>query len=161
MKKIFMILALLLILPISYASSAEIGPFVGDKVMDFTLNDLSGKAVKFSEFRKDKTTLIFFWASWCKDTKAVLPDVENSYEKHDHKKFDILGINTGVRDSVKHAKYFQEENGMTFPSVFDKGSLVSNHFMVMGTPRFFMVNKKGIIVHASGEFPKNLDELLD
>ncbi len=41
---------------------------------DFTLKDLSGKRVSLSDFR-GKTVLLNFWATWCTDCIAEMPDL--------------------------------------------------------------------------------------
>ena len=161
MKKQLVIFSVLFILSLcSFSAAAEVGPFVGDKILDFTLNDLHGKPVKLSNLRKGKTALIFFWASWCKDSKAAMPQIQDAYQKYDTNKLLVIGVNTGVRDSISLAKNFKEENKISLPLVFDKDSLVSNKLMVMGTPRFFLVNKDGMIIYSSGKFPEHLSSVI-
>ncbi len=142
-------------------ASPEEGPFPGDKAIDFTLKTLDGTSVNLSKLRHGKNVLIFFWASWCKDSKSSLPEIQEAFKTFDHSKLEIVGINTDVRDSIAHAKNFQKENDVKFTLLYDSGSEVSNKYMVMGTPRFFLVNKDGIIVHSSGEFPKNLKKIVN
>jgi len=150
------------VLSTNYICTAqETGPFMGDKAIDFTLKDLNGKNVKLSEAMKGKTTLMFFWASWCRDSKSAMPTIIEAYKKYDPKKLLVIGVNTGVRDSVSFAKDFQKDHEIKFKLVFDKGSLISNQYMVMGTPRFFVINKSGVIIYASGAFPKHLKEMLN
>ncbi|MBQ1694195.1 MAG: TlpA family protein disulfide reductase, partial [Bacteroidales bacterium] len=47
----------------------------GQAVPDFTLNDINGKSVKLSDFR-GKTVLLLFWASWCPDCRAEIPQIK-------------------------------------------------------------------------------------
>lgn len=46
----------------------------GTAAPDFTLNDLSDKSVKLSDFR-GKTVVLVFWASWCPDCRAEIPQL--------------------------------------------------------------------------------------
>ena len=50
-------------------------PSVGDKFIDFQMEDTSGKLKKLSDF-KGKIVLLEFWASWCGPCKIVSPVID-------------------------------------------------------------------------------------
>jgi Thiol-disulfide isomerase and thioredoxins len=56
------------------AISGRAGDGVGELAPNWILPDTSGKPVSlYEEAEAGKTTVMFFWASWCKNCKSLLP----------------------------------------------------------------------------------------
>lgn len=78
---------------------------IGKAAVDFTLQDLSGKGVRLSDFR-GKTVLLDFWATWCGPCVAEIPSLEALHRKYGEKGLVVIGMNTEtdhnrVRDYAK------------------------------------------------------------
>jgi thiol-disulfide isomerase/thioredoxin len=52
------------------------------KIDPFSTNDLSGKTVTESIFKKKPLTFINYWATWCGPCRAELPDFKALYDKY-------------------------------------------------------------------------------
>ena len=78
------------------AKTAEGQPFT-----DFTMPDPKGKDVSLSQFiKKNKLTLVDFWASWCGPCRKAIPGVKALYEKYRKQGFGVVGVSF---DSKKEA----------------------------------------------------------
>ncbi len=47
----------------------------GTPAPDFTLNDVEGNPVSLSDF-KGRKVVLQFWASWCPDCRAEVPEIK-------------------------------------------------------------------------------------
>lgn len=130
--------------------SAMEGTAVGNLAYDFTLTNYAGENVTLSDLR-GKIVILNFWASWCGPCQSEMPGFQVMQEKitgqGDKADTVFLTVNLadGQRETRDTAQAFLDENGYTFPVVFDKGD-VANQYMITGIPSTFVLDKDGIIV---------------
>lgn len=75
------------------ATEVEKNTSEGAHYINFTLSDTNGKLISLQNLiGKTDYLLIDFWASWCPDCRAALPELKEFYAKNHSKKFDILAI---------------------------------------------------------------------
>lgn len=135
----------------------------GQKMIDFTQNDMNGKPVCFSSF-KGKYVLVDFWASWCGPCRAENPNVLKAYQKFESKGFTVLGVS--LDDNAEKWKKAVEEDKMPWTQVSDlKGwkNEVSTYYGIRGIPSNYLVNAEGIIVARNlrgADLENKLKELL-
>lgn len=119
------------------------GIAVGEVAPDFELENLDGEKVKLSDL-KGKKVILNFWASWCPPCKKEMPEMQTFYEKH-HKDIEILAVNTSEK-SPKNAQQFIEENGFTFPILFDKDSEIGGKtYKAIALPTTYFIGTDGVI----------------
>lgn len=135
----------------------------GQKMIDFTQNDMAGKPVSFSSF-KGKYVLVDFWASWCGPCRAENPNVLKAYQKFESKGFTVLGVS--LDDNAEKWKKAVEDDKMPWTQVSDlKGwkNEVSTYYGIRGIPSNYLVNAEGVIVARNlrgAELENKLKELL-
>ena len=138
---------------------------VGQKYIDFAMNDPKGKEVKLSDFiGKNKYTLVDFWASWCGPCKKEMPNVVAAYKEYNKKGFGIVGVS--LDNDVDKWKEAIKTWGMTWPQMSDlkgwncEGAAI---YGVRSIPATVLIDQEGNIIarNLRGEAIKEkLSELL-
>lgn len=137
---------------------------LGEKMLDFTQNDMEGKPVSFSAF-KGKYVLIDFWASWCGPCRAENPNVLKAYNNYKDKNFTVVGIS--LDDKGDNWKKAVKDDGMPWTQLSDlKGwkNEVSTYYGIMGIPSTLLIDPQGKIIakNLRGEIlNKKLEELFN
>jgi peroxiredoxin len=119
---------------------------VGEKMVDFTLNDTNGKPVGFSAF-KGKYVLIDFWASWCYPCRKEIPNLIKNYNAYQNHNFTIVSISLDEQHDrwLKALAAYQ----MTWPQLVDLNAWESElvkYFGIKGIPSTLLIDPKGFIV---------------
>ena len=104
---------------------------------------------------KGQVVFINIWATWCPPCKAELPDIQKLYEEFNFNSEEvvILGITNPSTDeypnnsdgSIEEVKDFIDDNGYTFPTLFDETGEILSYFGVSAFPTTFMIDKEGNI----------------
>lgn len=140
MKRCSFVLTIILFLTVCFSSPA----FSGEKTTDFTLPDINGKKVSFSEF-KGMVVVLNFWATWCGPCRAEMPSLNNLYNEYKDKGFVVLAVS--VDTSEKPVKSFAREHKLAFPILMDKDKAVSfDEYAVLGLPTTFLIDKNGVVI---------------
>jgi peroxiredoxin len=126
------------------AASDISAPQSGFVAPDFTLSTPQGQTHTLSEYR-DKTVLVFFWASWCSVCKGIMPDLQAVYESVPTEAFEILAVNTTHQDTITNAVNYFQSQGYTYPMLLDTDGSVSRLYQLNGLPTSIMVGPDGLI----------------
>ncbi|MET8697512.1 TlpA family protein disulfide reductase [Kitasatospora sp. NPDC058032] len=132
---------------------------------DISGTTLEGTPTKLSDYR-GKVVVMNVWGSWCGPCRSEADDLQRVWEKYKDQGVQFLGINT--RDpEVKNALRFEQEKGVTFPSIYDpagtellkfpKGSLNSNTI-----PTTLVIDREGKLAARAlgGQTDDNLESML-
>lgn len=117
------------------------------KAPDFTLVDQYGVTHKLSDY-KGKTVFLNFWATWCPPCKGELPHIEEIYKEYKNNRQDVimLGVtapNIGREGSKQDITDFMNNQGYTFPVMFDETSEVMEQYNIEVFPTTFIIDKEG------------------
>jgi|TARA_B110000037_G_C16890493_1_gene411966 cytochrome c biogenesis protein CcmG, thiol:disulfide interchange protein DsbE len=118
---------------------------VGSKISNFQLNDINSGAQYISEknLKKNKYTLINFFASWCAPCRAEHKYLLNL--SNENLEIKIIGIN--FKDKKINATNFLEELGNPYDFVGkDIDGKVSILFGIYGIPESILVNNDLTII---------------
>ena len=116
----------------------------GTDAPDFTLNDLSGKPVRLSDFR-GKTVVLVFWASWCPDCRAEIPQLKAMWAASDPAKVKFVSVSFDREfDTFKQFVSEQELPGVQlFDPAGKKDSSIGAAYGVQWIPSLYVINPEG------------------
>ena len=121
---------------------------IGKVMPDFTLPTPDGQELNaLSEVKKNKVTILDFWATWCNPCRDEIPGMVNLYNQYKDKGLGILGISLDT-DKEAWVKGIADMN-MTWPHVGDmKGwnSSVVELYQVNAIPYVVIVDEQGTIL---------------
>ena len=116
---------------------------LGNKLTNINLKSFDDKKIfTIEDFRKNKYTLINFWASWCAPCRAEHPYLlQLSKEKN----LNILGVN--FKDKKNNALKFLNKLGNPYKYLTkDTNGTQSVNFGVYGIPESILINSESIVL---------------
>lgn len=121
---------------------------VGAQFTDFSMPDPKGKMISVSDYvKKNKYTLIDFWASWCGPCRAEMPTVVKAYDLYHAKGFEVVGVSL---DNNKEAWIKAiDQLKMPWPHMSDIkgwGCAGAALYNVKGIPANVLIDQQGKIV---------------
>jgi len=112
---------------------------------DFTAYDAEGNAVTLSE-QFGKPIVLNFWASWCGPCKSEMPAFERAYQAYgEDVQFLMVNLTDGSRETVEKGTKYVEDNGYTFPVLFDTAYEGAIAYGVTGIPATYFINADGTV----------------
>lgn len=120
---------------------------VGKTPPNFQIDKWDGGVLDLYETcKKNKYTLVMFWASWCHKCEQEMPNIGPMYAKYGYKGFEVVGVSLDqVRATWEKAI---SDNGMTWPNVSQLqawNSPVVADYKVTATPTYFLLDREGKI----------------
>jgi len=107
----------------------------------FRLPALTGHAsISLAQYR-GHVVVLNFWASWCHPCRQEAPALERLWNQFRGRGVQFLGIDH--RDGRGDALAFRGEYGITYPSGYDPGGLLSAQYGLVGIPTTFIVGADG------------------
>jgi cytochrome c biogenesis protein CcmG, thiol:disulfide interchange protein DsbE len=148
-------------LELKSAAEVETSALIGEQAPEFSLETLGGVPISLSDYRKKKSVVVTFWASWCGPCRLELPELAEFYKKHidSQGSFEILGIS--IDDEASDARDFASKANLPFPLLWDKTGSVARSYQVDSIPAMFVIDGEGKIIFATVGFSPGLDVILE
>ena len=109
---------------------------------EFSLPDLTGKALKLSDYR-GKVVLLDFWATWCDPCREEIPHFVELQNKLGDQGFQIIGVS--MDDGPEPVRDFSRQFKMNYPVVMGNAQIGELYGGVLGLPIAFVVGRDGRI----------------
>ena len=116
---------------------------VGSYLREATLQGLTGKSRKFSEFQ-GKPLIINVWASWCGPCRAEMGSLDQLSRRYAGNKFRVIGVSTDD-DSHAAAAYIKQA-GVSFETFIDSKVLLENMLGANTLPLTLLVDAHGRVL---------------
>ena len=119
----------------------------GTEAPDFTLGDVDGNEVSLSDFRGRHVVLVF-WASWCPDCRAEIPDLKKMAAAADPEQVQFVSVSYDRAFETLCA--FVKEQELPGVQLFDpagkQNSEVGAAFGVKWIPSLYLIDPEGKVV---------------
>src|SRR5262249_23160592 len=115
---------------------------IGKKAPDFTLPDVEGRPVSFSNYQ-GKVVVLDFWATWCAPCVHELPVFQELHEAYRDKGFEIVGIN--VEDDNPDVAGFLKKNQIHYTNLLGNDKIQELYGPLTGFPTTFIIDRSGTI----------------
>jgi rhodanese-related sulfurtransferase/peroxiredoxin len=119
----------------------------GTPVPGFVLDDIEGNPVNISDFR-GKSVVLVFWASWCPDCRAEVPELKEMYAAADSEKVQFVSVSFDREFDALCS--FAAENELPGVQLFDpagkKDSKVAVNYGVKWIPSLYLIDPDGKVV---------------
>ncbi len=132
------IVALFMLGACSQGSAIEIGR----SAPDFSLTDINGETVSFSDFN-GKVVILDFFAGWCPPCRQEIPDFIELEKSYGDKGFAMIGV---ALTRASDAKEFAGKMGINYPVLVDDGKVSEAYGPIRSIPTTFVIDKAGKIV---------------
>ena len=132
------------LLPPPVDPNLPVGPQVGLRAPDFTLQAMDGKTYTLSELA-GRPVLINYWATWCIPCKVELPILQKLYLEYQQKGMLIISVDAIDQDSADKVQGLVDQFGMTFPVLLDQGGQFANLYQTIFFPTTILVDASGVI----------------
>jgi peroxiredoxin len=115
---------------------------VGEKMADFTLQDVNGKPHSLYEFEGKKAVAVIFFATRCPYSNAfnhVMADLANEYESRG---VAFIGINANKTEPVTEVAEHARAHGLDFLILKDEGNQIADRLGASVTPEVFLLDNQ-------------------
>jgi peroxiredoxin len=116
----------------------------GDKAPQIRLNDIDGKPFSLKSLKGRRVVLVF-WASWCPDCRAEVPELKAMYGAADPS--EVAFVSVSFDREFEKFKAYVADNALPGIQLFDpsgkKDSAVGRDYHVKWIPSLYLIDAKG------------------
>jgi peroxiredoxin len=138
-------------------SGGEAGASPGagsDRPADFTLPDMDGHPVALGPFLGKKPVLLVFWATWCPECKAAIPEINAMTTGPLAEKLQIFGLD--FRESREKVALAVRSRGIRYPVLLDERGQVARAYGIVGIPTYVLIDRRGNVAYREHVLPGNI-----
>jgi thiol-disulfide isomerase/thioredoxin len=112
---------------------------------EYSVRDRSGERVTMEELR-GAPALLTSWATWCKECKTLLPELEELSDDQDVDGLQVVAVNVNAPGSEDEVVALERQYGMTMDRWRDVDNEFTQAFRSRGVPTSVLVDADGMVV---------------
>jgi cytochrome c biogenesis protein CcmG, thiol:disulfide interchange protein DsbE len=117
---------------------------VGSPAPRFVLEGIDGESYDLRDVvKRNRATIINFWATWCPPCVSELPQMGDLYNKMRDGGVALLAIN--AREQTAVARDFARDMNAKFPVLLDPGGTTAKAYNIESLPVTLIVDHQGLI----------------
>ncbi len=118
---------------------------IGEKMADFTLQSVNGKAYSLYEFTGKKAVAVIFIATQCPYSNAfnhVMAELARDYAD---RSVAVVGINGNKTEPTAEVAEHARAHGLSFPVLKDEGNVIADRLGAHVTPEVFLLDSNWVL----------------
>jgi peroxiredoxin len=131
---------------------------VSGPAADFTLQGLDGRPVTLGPLLGKKPVLLVFWATWCPECKAAIPEINAMATGPLAEKLQIFGLD--FRESGEKVARAVKSRGILYPVLLDERGQAARAYGVVGIPTYILIDRNGNVAWRAHLLPGDIAPLL-
>lgn len=112
---------------------------------EYSVRDRAGNRVSMEDLR-GRPALLTSWATWCKECKTLLPELERLHEVQGADGVRIVAVNINAPGSEDDVVALEQQYGMAMARWRDTDNDFSQAFRSRGVPTSVLVGADGVVV---------------
>jgi peroxiredoxin len=145
------------VLPEGGAVAAIPGASTGPAA-DFTLPDLDGRPVTLGPFLGKTPVLLVFWATWCPECKAAIPEINALATGPFAETLQIFGLD--FRESREKVAQAVKSRGIRYPVLLDERGQAARAYGIVGIPTYVLIDRRGNVAYRGHVLPGEITRIL-
>ena len=121
---------------------------LGEIAPDFTAPSIDGTNVTLSEeLKKNKVTLVDFWAAWCRPCRVENPNLVRLYKEYNKEGFNIIGVSLDRTKEQWEQAIIDDNLPWTQVSNLNFwNDPVARRYSIRAIPQSYLLNKDGLVM---------------
>ena len=125
---------------------------------EFTLPTLDGQPVALNQFLGKVPVLLVFWATWCPECKAAIPEINALHGGPFSGKLQVLGLD--FRESREKVAAAVKARDIRYPVLLDEKGAVARAYGVIGIPTYVLIGRNGEVLYREHVLPGDISRYL-
>jgi len=125
---------------------------------DFTLPDLDGRRVTLGRFLGKEPVLLVFWATWCPECRAAIPEINALRTGPLAGTLQVFGID--FQESREKVARAVTSRGIRYPVLLDLRGEVARAYGVVGIPTYVLIDRRGNVAYREHVLPEDISRYL-
>ena len=134
--------------------------FAQKKLPNLKLKDINGKTVSLSDYTKDKTVVLSFWATWCGPCVNELDAIAEQYEDLQDDGFELIAISIDDSRTKSRIKPLVNGKDWEFTILLDTNQELKRSLNIVNVPYVVIVKNGKIVYTHSGYNPGSEEEII-
>lgn len=142
--------------PASAQMRGEVGIAVGERPELVEIEDLYGNPLKLADYVGEKPLLLEFYARWCENCEALLPQMMDVYDRY-RDRIEFLAISVAVAQSPRSVKRALANHPVDWATVWDEGGRAVRAFLAPATSYIVVLDEEGIVKYTGVGPEQNIE----